>query len=174
MADEVQDPERALLAGGDPEAFGAFFDRHGRGMLALARTLVGSRGDAEDAVQQTFLNLFQARRAFARAQSPRAYAFAVLRNTSLRIRERRREDPLNDEVSGPSESIAGASAEHSAALERALAKLPTKQREVLALKFDGDLTFTEIGLALSISPNTAASRYRYALEHLSQSLGGRA
>ncbi len=173
MADEAQDPERALLASGDPAAFGAFFDRHGRGMLALARTLLGSRGDAEDAVQQTFLNLFQSRRAFARAQSPRAYAFAVLRNASLRIRERRREEPLSDDASVASESNEGADTERSETLERALAKLPMDQREVLALKFEAQLTFAEIGEALSISPNTAASRYRYALERLSQSLGGK-
>ena len=56
------------------------------------------------------------------------------------------------------------------ALERALAWLPAEQREVLALKVEGGLTFAEIGAALAISPHTAASRYRYALERLAGSL----
>jgi RNA polymerase sigma-70 factor (ECF subfamily) len=51
-------------------------------------------------------------------------------------------------------------------LDRALASLPSEQRDVLALKLDAGLTFEEIAAALAMSPNTAASRYRYALEKL--------
>jgi hypothetical protein len=43
---------------------------------------------------------------------------------------------------------------------------------VLALKIDGGLSFAEIGMALGVSPNTAASRYRYALERLRARSGG--
>src|SRR5437879_3620136 len=45
-------------------------------------------------------------------------------------------------------------------LERALAELPAGQREVIALKVDGGLTFAEVAACLGVSPNTAASRYR--------------
>lgn len=55
-------------------------------------------------------------------------------------------------------------------LEMALASLPTEQREVIALKIDGGLTFAHIAEILNISPNTAASRYRYALQKLRQAL----
>jgi RNA polymerase sigma-70 factor (ECF subfamily) len=51
-------------------------------------------------------------------------------------------------------------------LDHALALLPDDQREVIALKIDGGLTFAQIADVLNISPNTAASRYRYALEKL--------
>jgi RNA polymerase sigma-70 factor (ECF subfamily) len=51
-------------------------------------------------------------------------------------------------------------------LRAAIHTLPVEQRDVVALKIDGELTFGEIGAALGISPNTAASRYRYALEKL--------
>jgi RNA polymerase sigma-70 factor (ECF subfamily) len=57
-------------------------------------------------------------------------------------------------------------AEQSARLEQALASLPPEQREVIALKVDGGLKFHEIAAVLGTSPNTAASRYRYALEKL--------
>ena len=46
------------------------------------------------------------------------------------------------------------------------------QREVIALKVDGGLTFAEVAACLGVSPNTAASRYRYALEKLRAALGG--
>ena len=51
-------------------------------------------------------------------------------------------------------------------LETGSAGLPIEQREVLSLKIDGGLTFAEIAAVLGIRPNTAASRYRYALEKL--------
>jgi len=55
-------------------------------------------------------------------------------------------------------------------LEASLRTLPENQREVVVLKVDGELTFEQIGAALGISANTAASRYRYALERLRTSL----
>jgi len=48
--------------------------------------------------------------------------------------------------------------------------LSPKLREVVVMKIWGGVTFAEISEALAISPNTAASRYRYALEQLAQSL----
>jgi RNA polymerase sigma-70 factor (ECF subfamily) len=67
------------------------------------------------------------------------------------------------------EADAGAGLDAQAVRER-LAELPDEQREVLTLKVWGDLTFKEIGEALQIPANTAASRYRYALESLRRAL----
>ena len=58
----------------------------------------------------------------------------------------------------------------SRALQVALTSIPEKYREVITLKMWGELTFAEIGDTLEISPNTAASRYRYGLEALRKSL----
>ena len=51
-------------------------------------------------------------------------------------------------------------------LSEALAGLPEEQRAVVHLKLWEGLTFEEIAAALDISPNTAASRYRYGLDKL--------
>ena len=51
-------------------------------------------------------------------------------------------------------------------LQAAVASLPAEQREVVALKFQGGLTFAEIASAMGTSLNTAASRYRYAIDKL--------
>jgi RNA polymerase sigma-70 factor (ECF subfamily) len=55
-------------------------------------------------------------------------------------------------------------------VRRALTKLPPTQAEVVVLKIWEGMTFAEIGEVLGQSPNTAASRYRYALQKLSQLL----
>ena len=51
-------------------------------------------------------------------------------------------------------------------LAEALAELPPEQRAVAHLKLWEGLTFGQIAAALDIPPNTAASRYRYALDKL--------
>ncbi|MBM4049994.1 MAG: sigma-70 family RNA polymerase sigma factor, partial [Planctomycetes bacterium] len=53
----------------------------------------------------------------------------------------------------------------------ALMALPEEQREVVLLKVYGRLTFAEIADVIHASPNTAASRYRYAVEKLRRHLG---
>ena len=60
--------------------------------------------------------------------------------------------------------------ERRQAIEAALRQLPAEQRDVLTLKIWGELTFEQIGAQLEISPNTAASRYRYALTALREML----
>jgi RNA polymerase sigma-70 factor (ECF subfamily) len=52
----------------------------------------------------------------------------------------------------------------------ALRKLPTEQAEVVVLKIWEGMTFAEIGEVLELSPNTAASRYQYALAKLTTRL----
>jgi RNA polymerase sigma-70 factor (ECF subfamily) len=60
--------------------------------------------------------------------------------------------------------------ERRAAIEAALATLPAEQAEVLVMRIWGGLSVPQIAAALEISPNTAASRYRYALARLREQL----
>jgi RNA polymerase sigma-70 factor (ECF subfamily) len=169
--------DEALLAGlaaGHEDAFKAAYDRFAGRLLAAAWGMLGSQPEAEDAVQEVFLNLVRSRAALAEVQDLQAYLFTSLRHAAARRWNRRqREQPFADAaVAEPSAPPAGPSDERLARLERALLALPPEQREVLALKIDGSLTFAEIAAAVGISANTAASRYRYALEKLRERLGG--
>ncbi|MCH2156405.1 MAG: sigma-70 family RNA polymerase sigma factor [Opitutales bacterium] len=56
--------------------------------------------------------------------------------------------------------------EQTKTVEEAVRALPSKQQEVVMLKIWGEQTFDSIAGVLNISPNTAASRYRYGLERL--------
>ena len=60
--------------------------------------------------------------------------------------------------------------EESVMLRQAVDGLGEKLREVVTLKIWGGLTFGQIAESMAISPNTAASRYRYALEQLERKL----
>jgi RNA polymerase sigma factor (sigma-70 family) len=58
-------------------------------------------------------------------------------------------------------------------IDDALKRLPTEQREVVYLKVFEGMTFQEIADRCEISINTAASRYRYAIEALRRTLSTR-
>lgn len=167
--------ERKLLvrlAAGEEEAFAALYDSYGGRLFGCAYALLGSRQEAEDTVQDVFTALVRGRQALTGVERLGPYLFASLRRAATRRLARR-----NGRPSAVDPALLGGVAEaHPAAavdadddrrrLEAALAALPEEQREVVALKIDGELTFAEIGDLLGVSPNTAASRYRYALEKL--------
>ena len=154
------------------DAVAGLYDRFGPALYRTARTLLNRSDLAEDAVQETFVGLVRARVALGDLENAKAYLFAALRHAAAKLRSRAgRERPvpleeLPDLPASPAPDLARA-----AELERAVRALPADQREVVALKIDGGLTFVEVAACLGVSPNTAASRYRYALEKLRAALG---
>ena len=166
MTDPDLNELRQPLASGDESAFADLFDRCGDRLLAVALGLVRRRDEAEDAVQETFAALVRSRHRLVRVRDLEAYLFTVLRRQALRVLDGRRREPapLPEEVMHCGEREAE---DQRADLLRDLRQaLPSKQREVLALKIEGGLTFAEIGRVLGVSADTAASRYRYALAKL--------
>jgi RNA polymerase sigma-70 factor (ECF subfamily) len=156
------------------EAVAALYDRFGPALFRTARTLLGRDDLAEDAVQDTFVGLVRAHPALTDVENVRGYLFAALRHAAEKLRVR----AARERTVPPAEldAVAGAGPRvddlgRAVRLEKALRDLPGDQREVIALKIDGGLTFAEIAACLDVSPNTAASRYRYALEKLRAALG---
>jgi RNA polymerase sigma-70 factor (ECF subfamily) len=149
-----------------------WFGRHGPAMVLFARQFVPSRADAEDAVQDGFVRFWRSR---ARADDPKAYLYACIRSASKdldRARDRRqhREQLVGDERLPAYFTCPLEMEERRQHVERAMASLPAEQRQVLILKIWAGLTFSQIGWLCEIPINTAASRYRYALETLREQL----
>ncbi len=157
----------ARLAGADASALGELYDRHATGLFRWLLASGLPRAEAEGLVQECFLALVDRGERVAEIEDVGAYLFAVARNMLAR-RARRPELESLDLVEEPATSPAPADA---LAVREALADLPPEQREVVVLKVWQGHTFTEIGALLDISPNTASSRYRYALEKLRAALG---
>ncbi len=179
MEDSGVDPLPASLATGDVGAFAAIYDRFGERLYRTALGLLGRREDAEDTVQDVFVAVLQARLRVTESQDLTAYLFTALRRAAGRCAVRRARGPaLSETAVGEAVALpAGrndSSGPYSERLQRALLALAPEQREVVALKIDGELTFVEIAQVLGVSINTAASRYRYALEKLRCRLGGTA
>lgn len=152
-----------------------WFDQLAPALVLFARQWLDSQADAEDVVQETFVKCWQ--NGFQDISEPKAYLFASVKRNAAdlvrhRSRRRRRETKAVLERSGSEPTLLSPveEDERRAAIESAMMCLPLEQRTVLVMKIWGDLTFAEISRALQISPNTAASRYRYALKTLRQQL----
>ncbi len=168
-------PLTARLIAGDPCAFAALYDQFGPRLHRTAFAMLGSREDAEDTVHEVFLSVWKSRNRLDASQDMTAYLFTALRHAAGRNAIRRARGPRLSEMAvheAPARPEANPSNDGDR-LDEALSKLPPEQREVIAMKIDGALTFAEIARVLDISVNTAASRYRYALEKLRLSLKGR-
>jgi RNA polymerase sigma-70 factor, ECF subfamily len=113
---------------------------------------------AEDIIQEVFMAAIAAG---SRIERPRAYLFQAARNALNRERGRLR--PILESVPVVECRDGGGDGE---AINRALARLPLEQREVVVLRVWHGLSFREISEALEIPPDTAASRWRYGLAKL--------
>lgn len=165
------------LAAGDPEAFAALYDRLALRLLGAARTMTGSSADAEDLVQDLFVDLARGRGRLAAVADLEAYVFTMLRNAVRRRGRRAALDRRTRQAVAAERRETGATAAAAElpddTLVAAVAALPEAQREVVALKIDAGLTFAEIAAVTGTSLNTAASRYRYALDKLRTALAER-
>jgi RNA polymerase sigma-70 factor (ECF subfamily) len=153
---------RAALRRDDPAACELLWDRYAGEVLALLQAVLCSRHDAEDV-------LVRKRRYLAEARHLDAYVYQMARHEAMSfLRQHRRRAPRPSDTQPwllPAEPD-DRSQEEAEALQAALSRLPTVQREIVMLKTYKDKTFREIAAMLDLSLNTVASRYRYGLQKL--------
>lgn len=141
---------------------------NGPKFLLFARQQTRSEADAQDLLQDVILSFWR-EKPNELPEVPLVFHRIRLRAIDLaRTEDRRRvrEDAASGEIPVAWFDRAVEAREAAAEIQAALAQIAEPYREVIMLKIWGELTFDEIGRALSISPNTAASRYRYGLEAL--------
>ena len=128
----------AACRSGDLRAYERLYAIHGARMKNLARNVLGSPVDAEDAVQETFLKVQRSIASFRGQSSFVTWTYRILINTcydARRSRLRKKEIANDDtgESPRPEPRAPGAHPSLRMALERALAKLTQHQRDVFLL-----------------------------------------
>ena len=132
--------------------FADLYDEHVWDVYGYLAYRVADRAEAEDLTQLTFERALRAWRTYdPRRASPRTWLMAIARNLAIDHFRRVRPEPVGDgldEVATPEpDPDLGLSPE----LAAAVAALGPREREVLALRFGGDLTGPEIAQALELS-----------------------
>jgi len=150
-------------------------------MLMFARQFVMCREDAEDVVQDAFSRMWRSGAIQEGGERMIGKFYGCIRWAALDwLRKNRRRSRREDFAAQSDELEKGEcyfersleSSELADSVQSALRDLPEAQREVVTLKIWSELTFDQIGQALDVSPNTAASRFRYAMTALRRKLGG--
>jgi len=167
-------------------AWRAWIEEYGPRLLLFARNQTRSHEDAQDVLQDAIVKLVDKIRGgeFVGGQDAwQPYLYATIRRLAIDLsrkedRRKRRENNVSADLEAeqfgafhPWFDAEGGDDETRSQLENALKSLPEKFSEVIIMKVWGERTFAEIGEALGISQNTAASRYRYGLEALKRELG---
>ncbi len=167
------------------QAWRDWLAENGPRLILFARQQTRSAEDAEDIVQDALVKLVEKLEAGEFVGGQEAwipYLFTAIRRLAIDLgrrddRRKRREDVVGGEVESDQKEAfhpwfesESSDDETRQLLEAGLKELPPKFAEVVVMKVWGERTFAEIGEALEISPNTAASRYRYGLEALKKKL----
>ena len=167
--------ERTLVLdaqNGDEPSFAQLVRRHQRRAYAVARAIVLSHEDAEDAVQDAFLHAWKAMDRFRPEQPFGAWLHRIVANAALDVTRRRKirdADELTDVHASPFRDPAEAG-DLRDRLRVALATLPTRQRAVIVLHDVQGFRHAEIGSMLGIPEGTARSDLHHARAQLRRQL----
>jgi RNA polymerase sigma factor (sigma-70 family) len=143
-------------------------------VFAYVATLLGDRGAAEDVTALAFERAYRKRKSFDAARgTERSWLFGIARNAALdELRRRKRSAAL---VTEPAAVQPAAEEElertlRRAAVRTALAALPARDVELIALKFHAGLDNAELATVLGVSVSNAGTRLHRALTKLREIL----
>ena len=161
---------------GDAGALRELYDALGRNVLALAYRMTGSREDAEEVLQDTFVKVHDAAARFDPARgSVRAWIYSIARNDCrMRLRARRSRPmtadgvdvanpgvPLGAHPAGPHGT--GAHPVDRMTVQQAFAALSSDEARLLEAAFFGGYSHAELAKADGVPLGTIKSRIRRAM-----------
>ena len=152
------------------------YDAHAPSLFAFLLNFTRDENDTRDLLQEIFLKIAREPELLQNVRSERAFLIRLAHNSAIDLirrrgaRERTRESFAAEEMSVFAPTDDQDEAFFRQQLSAALMELPEDQRAAVHLKLWEGMTFEAIAEALGISPNTAASRYRYGLDKLRERL----
>jgi RNA polymerase sigma-70 factor (ECF subfamily) len=138
-------------------------------LVQFAFYRLGSQADAEDAVQDVYVQAFRDRVKRRQVTEVRPYLFRMVRNRCTDVlRARSRKSGLTAEEAPGSEDTLSAivASEEARKLARLLDQIPEREAEVIRLRAWSELSFAEVAVAVGAAVPTVKSRFRYGIEKL--------
>lgn len=160
---------RERIAANNPAVLDLIWDQYAERLHAFLVGFLKSSHDAEDVLQDVLVKIAAQRSRLLEVENLQAYFYSMARNEALTLikKRTRRHQPIHpDDLWITPVDGSPVSKDSAQEVRNTLEALPEQQRTVLVLKIYEDMTFQEIADALGISLNTAASRYRYAMDKL--------
>jgi len=148
------------------------YGEHAQALFAFVLNLLRHEADTRDVLQELFVKVARHPRLLQGVKEPRRFMLRLAHNLAIDLVRRRAARDRNYEQLAAEDGALFAPSDapdekiFASNLAEALGELPQEQRAVVHLKLWEEMTFEQIAETLDISPNTAASRYRYALDKL--------
>ena len=192
MSDEL-DPHAKLMLrfkDGDEASFIELVNMYKQRVFAFAFRFLGNAEDAEDAAQEVFIKIYNAKDKYAPKAKFSTWVFTIARNTCLNLLEKRGRKGLFvslDEKTGPDEDAPALqiadtrdlpptelliNAELAAAVKAALDSLPENQKTAVLLCRYDDLSYEAIAEVMNCSVMAVKSLLNRAKAGLKQKLSG--
>jgi RNA polymerase sigma-70 factor (ECF subfamily) len=155
-----------------PSELERLYDSHAQALFSFVLNITRSEADTRDVLQEVFVKLASRPRMLDGIRDERGFLLRIAHNAAIdSMRRNATRERSHEEFGAETESIFAATNSPDECVFRgmvaeAMAELPPEQRAVLHLKLWENLTFDAIADTLGIPPNTAASRYRYAIDKL--------
>ena len=152
------------------------YDEHAPSLFAFLLNFTRDENDTRDLLQEIFVKIAREPALLKNISNERAFLIRLAHNRAIDlirrrdVRERTKESFIAERVSLFAPANDPDLKFFRNELSEALGELPEEQRAVIHLKLWEGLIFEEIAEVLEISPNTAASRYRYGLDKLRERL----
>ena len=171
---DVLDLQIEKIAGGDKSALAVFYRHTCSSVYSYALSILKDRHDAEDVLQDTFLQVWRSASKYRSMGKPMAWVITIARNLCLEIiRERQRfsDEPLED-IAGDIADEHSLTPEDSAILKACMEILSGDEREAVILHAVSGLRHREIAKILKLPLSTVLSRYNRAIKKLKNTLEG--
>jgi len=176
--DEIHGDWRLLdrIVAGDQIALGELYDRHSRLLFGLLVRMLGDHSDAEEVLQDVFLQTWTRADTFDPALgSAVGWLIGIARNRAIdRLRTNASRRPSSDVVPATASIVTPESAavlgESQGAVRRALAGLHGEQRELIQQAYFRGLTQSELATKLNLPLGTVKTRIRTGLTQLRHAL----
>lgn len=165
------------VAAGDREAFAALYDRYAARLLGLIVRVLGNRTEAEDVLQEVFLQVWGTADRYDPDRSPADAWLLLLGRSRALDRLRRRTVPTTDELPEPAAPAVDPArdlirCEEGERARAAVTRLPPEQREPLLLAFFHGLTHEQVAARLNLPLGTVKTRIRLGLARLRELIAG--
>lgn len=160
---------------GDREAFMTIIRLYQQKVFVMAYSILRNREDALDAVQETFLRLYQKAGLYKPGNSFQGWLLQMAKNISIdsyRKHQRKRREwetskPLEEiPVAVEDRALDSAASDLRSAFARSVEKLAKRQKMVFVMRHYNELQFNEISEAMRISVGTAKSLHFKAVQNL--------
>ncbi|TCC98830.1 RNA polymerase sigma factor [Pedobacter hiemivivus] len=168
----------ALLRKGDNAAFLEIYDRYNILLLNYAFRKLQDKQEAQDIVQEVFITLWEKRDSFILKTYLSGFLYKSILNKVLNIwkhnkivREHAQLHNLNIDVDTIETDFLIREKDITAMIEREIAAMPPRMREVYELKYKQYLSTKVIATQLGISENTVSNHLKAASAHLKDKLG---